>query len=227
MTVHIAEGDDFPVTALWEIAIEFCNRLSRIESLDPCYYKVEEVGKWRCDFNKNGYRLPTEAEWEYACRAGTNTKFYNGDSKEALKLIAWFKDNKIRDKKIKSPQPLGQLKPNSWGLYDMLGNVQEWCNDWYDGDYYENSPQKNPRGPEKPRETDKVSIVATRIASIVGGGKGELPPFYCVVRGGAWFNKDKECRCYLRSYAYPFRPGVYVDTSANSYIGFRVARNAH
>jgi formylglycine-generating enzyme required for sulfatase activity len=85
------------------------------------------------------YRLPTEAEWEYAARAGTRDK-YAGAS--ALRDVAWYGGN-FGDQ----PHPVGQKRPNAWGLYDMLGNVWEWCQDWYEPFYYSTSPQADPTGP--------------------------------------------------------------------------------
>jgi formylglycine-generating enzyme required for sulfatase activity len=108
--------------ASWNDAVEFCSRLSQKE------------GK--------GYRLPTEAEWEYACRAGSTTRFCYGDRDKSLGDYAWYRNNS--GGRI---HPVGQKKPNAFGLYDMHGNVQEWCSDWYDAGYYSQSPVDNPKGP--------------------------------------------------------------------------------
>jgi formylglycine-generating enzyme required for sulfatase activity len=92
-------------------------------------------------------RLPTEAEWEYACRAGTQTPYFFGDDEKQLDDYAWY----IRNgppKTIHRPHPVGQKKPNPWGLYDMYGNVTEWCADWVGSQYYEESPVTDPKGPE-------------------------------------------------------------------------------
>jgi formylglycine-generating enzyme required for sulfatase activity len=88
------------------------------------------------------YRLPSEAEWEYAARAGTTTRYYCGDDEDCIKDIAWYADNSNY-----IAHPVGQREPNAFGLYDMLGNVYEWCNDWYNQGYYDASPEANPKGP--------------------------------------------------------------------------------
>jgi formylglycine-generating enzyme required for sulfatase activity len=89
---------------------------------------------------KAGKRLPTEAEWEYAARAGTRTQFYWGNNMDDN--YAWYMGNAHRQ-----TQPVAQTQPNAWGLYDMSGNVSEWCVDWYDANYYRSSPDRNPQGP--------------------------------------------------------------------------------
>ena len=122
-------------------AVRFCNARSRAEGLDPCYNEENE-DKNECNFQANGYRLPTEAEWEYACRAGTDSDFFFGSDARRLGDCGWFKENSA-----KKTHPAGQKQPNPWGLYDMTGNVAELCNDVYEKGYYKSSPARNPRGP--------------------------------------------------------------------------------
>jgi formylglycine-generating enzyme required for sulfatase activity len=107
--------------------------------LSPCY-RIEGEQVHRIP-RSDGYRLLTEAEWEYACRAGTITRWSFGDEESRLSEFAWFGENAKGQ-----PQPVAQKKPNPWGLYDMHGNVWEWVTDWH-GDYPQNS-QSDPTGPE-------------------------------------------------------------------------------
>jgi formylglycine-generating enzyme required for sulfatase activity len=120
-----ARGDRLPVEGVsWWDAIRFCNALSRREGLTPTYRLDRESVEWHP--TANGYRLPTEAEWEYACRAGTTGPRYG-----RLDEIAWYRDNS--DERM---HDVGGKRPNPWGLYDMLGNVWDWCWDVYDPEVY-------------------------------------------------------------------------------------------
>jgi formylglycine-generating enzyme required for sulfatase activity/serine/threonine protein kinase len=124
-------GDDnLPVESVsWEEALDFTKKLAMMD---------KDGGK---------YRLPTEAEWEYACRAGSQAAWSFGSEENALGDYAWFLSNSDR-----KTHPVGQKKPNQWGLYDMLGNVWEWCADWYGEDYYKSSPADDPKGPAAGKE---------------------------------------------------------------------------
>ena len=148
--------------------------------------------RWLSSTEKKNYRLPTEAEWEYACRAGTTTRYFCGDQPEELvrfgnvadqdiakifknpKMIAW-RDGKVIDTDVPFPYlkghdgytwtaPVGSYLPNAFGVYDMHGNVWEWCSDWYADNYYEKSPTEDPKGP---------AAGTTRVAR--GGGFHYLP----------------------------------------------------
>nr|WP_218034077.1 SUMF1/EgtB/PvdO family nonheme iron enzyme [Acrocarpospora corrugata] len=117
-------GPRAPVTDVsWLDAIRFCNLLSRQRDLQPCYTVGEDVA---CDWTADGYRLPTEAEWEYACRAG-----HTGVRYGELDEIAWHRDNSGGE-----PHDVATRTPNAWGLHDMIGNVWEWCWDVYDPAVY-------------------------------------------------------------------------------------------
>ena len=132
------KGDRRPVECVtWYDAARFCNKRSERDGLRPCYDL--ETGK--CDFSADGYRLPTEAEWEYACRARTTGKFHFGGDEKELTYHAW-----VRSTSGEKTHPVGSLDPNPCGLFDMYGNVAEWCNDWYAP-----SPAggADPRGPAK------------------------------------------------------------------------------
>jgi formylglycine-generating enzyme required for sulfatase activity len=124
----------------WLDAVRFCNRLSERHGLRPYYAISDKVVTIRRD--GTGYRLPTEAEWEYACRAGTRARWSCGERREELKKHAWFADNSGL-----VTHPVGKKKPNAWGLFDMHGNVPEWCWDRYGGDSYRVAEVSDPAGP--------------------------------------------------------------------------------
>ena len=106
----------------------------------------ELVDRLNDEYGRTVYRLPTEAEWEYACRAGTTTRWSFGDDYDQLGRYAWYNGN-TSDIGINYAQTVGMKQPNPWGLYDMHGNVLEWCQDWYGN--YQGEPAENPQGPER------------------------------------------------------------------------------
>ena len=148
------KGKDNPVEMVsWDDAQEFCKKVNAASA--------------------QAVRLPTEAEWEYACRAGTSTKYYSGDSEEDLKRVAWYYANSGN-----TTHPVGQKEPNRFGLYDMHGNVWQWCQDWY-GEY-------------------KADAVADPQGSAQGA--------YRVLRGGSWSDNPGYCRSAYRGWVRPGQP---------------------
>ncbi len=142
---------DCPVQRVnWFQAVAFCNWLSRREGLPACYSlsktKPDAEKDWKCDLHAeaSGYRLPSEAEWEYACRAVSQTQYAFGDDERLLPEYGYC--NNISTRQI---WPAGDKLPNGWGLFDMHGNVWEWCWDWFDSAYYRESPDRDPNGPAR------------------------------------------------------------------------------
>lgn len=125
--LHNIELDSAPVVNIsWYDAISFCNLLSKECGLKECYTNDRNSNDVLCDWNANGYRLPTDSEWQYACKAGSAGYRYG-----KIEDIAWYNENsngEIHD--------VGKKEPNNWGLYDMLGNTWEWCWDLYDENRY-------------------------------------------------------------------------------------------
>ena len=136
------------------------------------------------------YRLPTEAEWEYACRAGTSTAFHFGQSLSSDQANFNGKYPAGDGKEgpyLRKTAPVGSYQPNAYGLYDMHGNVAEWCADWYDPQYYFDSPDEDPLGPP-------FGVVDTGFSN--NGNEN----FFVVVRGGCWADDGRACRS---AYRYP------------------------
>ncbi len=173
-------GDQPMVEVAWAGASEFCS--------------------WLSSKSGQSFRLPTEAEWEYACRAGTKTKHFAGDSYEEIEGYANLFDLTAQEEMharvstipwedhFAYSAPVGSFSANPWGLYDMIGNVSEWCADWYDYDYYKNSPSKDPKGP--------------------------ATGFKKVIRGGSWNSTNSAVACYLRD-------SRVISTSGEA-VGFRI-----
>jgi formylglycine-generating enzyme required for sulfatase activity len=143
----------FPVENVsWHDAVKFCSALSALPA--------EKAAGRR-------YRLPTEAEWEYACRAGTTTKYHSGGDEDDLKVVGWYLTNGSY-----GTQEVGQKQSNAWGLFDMHGNVYQWCSDWYGKGYYGEGDKTDPEGPKKSNNR--------------------------VLRGGFWYGSAESCRAAAR-----------------------------
>ncbi len=187
---------DNPVEQVtWINAASFCNELSKQQGLTPVYNESD----WTTDWTANGYRLPTEAEWEYACRAGTRTRFSFGNAleipdfgdsyREIGDQYMWWKGNNTYSGNEAGAKEVGLKQPNPWNLYDMHGNVWEWCNDWW----------------EEP--SNRGSIVDP---------KGENSGSTRVYRGGSWGSESWYCRSAFRDALGPY----YMNVSR----GFRLCR---
>ncbi len=168
-------SDRHPVENVsWLDAVKFCNKLSEMEGLKP-FYEINRKAVRVLAWPGPGYRLPTEAEWEYACRANAPTpqRYSFGDNSGSLGEFAWYWENSGI-----ATHPVGEKRPNGFGLFDMHGNVCEWCWDWYSEDYYKESTSDDPRGP--------AAGAADR-----------------VFRGGCWYRDARGCRSAYRDGIVP------------------------
>ncbi len=177
------------VTVSWYGAVAYCNWRSGEEGYESCY----DLSTWVCNFSKHGYRLPTDAEWEYAAHGGNHNPYYrfpwsdtishsqaNYNADQSYSYDLSYPNGYHPDYNDVKPytSPVGSFAPNSYGLYDMAGNVWEWCNDWYDAEYYYESPYDNPTGP--------------------GPASGVR-----ILRGGCWRDDAYHCRVATKLISNP------------------------
>ena len=195
-TIKYGLGANYPAyNVSWYAILKYCNLRSVKEELAPCYriggstnpndwgsiptFKDSIWDAVICDWNANGYRLPTEAEWEYAARGATNEPDYLYSGSDKIEYVAWYLDNSED-----TSHPVGEKKDNSIGIYDMSGNIWEWCWDRYSDSYYRSSPRNNPVGP---------SSGLSR-----------------VFRGGGWNYNASLCRVANRADGAPYESYIFV-----------------
>jgi sulfatase modifying factor 1 len=175
-------SNDPVVVVSWYGAVAYCNWRSQQENWEQCY----DLTTWTCDFSKIGFCLPTEAEWEYAARGGLSGKRYPwGDtiSRNEANYGGWEYDPIWYDGIPPYTSPVGSYPPNNYGLYDMAGNVSDFCYDWYDEFYYDVSPTDNPTGP--------------------ASGSWRIN------RGGTWYDATFHCRVAGRRATHPYSVSEY------------------
>jgi formylglycine-generating enzyme required for sulfatase activity/WD40 repeat protein len=158
----------------WNDAVAFCNWLSEREKLSSCY-RGDEQGDWTISPAGDGYRLPTEAYWEYACRAGTTTHYSFGDDASTFGEYGW--SSKVGS--ASNAHPAGGKLPNPFGLYDMHGNVDEWCHDWFSPNYYGRLPANDPTGPASgDNRIHRGGALGWPIVRSRSAFRGSYPPHY-------------------------------------------------
>ncbi len=180
------------VEVTWYGSAAYCNWRSGQEGLQPCY----DLPTWNCNFSNNGYRLPMEAEWEYAARGGQHNPYYKypwGNAEDGSKANWSESGDPYESGPYPWTTPVGYYSPNGYGIYDTSGNVWEWCNDWYDWEYYDYSPYNNPHGPASGT--------------------------FRVCRSASWGSSPWVCRLARRSWCPP-------DISDYGLVGFRIVRTA-
>ncbi|MCI0495557.1 formylglycine-generating enzyme family protein [candidate division KSB1 bacterium] len=195
---YFIDRPDYPVVNInWFDAIAYCNWRSELEGLTPCY----NLSNGACDTTKAGYRLPSEAEWEYAARGKVYGKQFPWGTDDIMPDSCNYQEysGALNAKMAKfennhGPLPVASFKQAGFGLYDMAGNVSEWCHDWYDAEYYADSPKKNPMGPAS--GSDRVC------------------------RGGDWYRSAEYLRVFHRDNKKP------DSTTRLTYRGFRIIRQA-
>ena len=194
--------NDPMVEVSWYGAVAYCNWRSGQEDYQSCY----DLSTWDCDFSKDGYRLPTEGEWEYAARGGLDGQLFPWGATIAHSQANYYSSTSygydVSPTRDYHPSwndgiepytaPVGSFPANGYGLCDMAGNVWQWCNDWYSSSYYSSTPQDNPTGPASGN--------------------------YRVMRGGAWSSSAYACRVSNRS--------SYNPTYRYGFLGFRICGRA-
>jgi len=197
---NAADANGPLIEVTWFGAASYCDWLSLQEGLTRAYDHDDWAANAWDVYDAEGYRLPTEAEWEYACRAGTQTAFSSGDiesgdcTETSINSIAWYCGTSPS-----GPQDVGTKAANQWGLFDMTGNVWEWCNDWY-----------GPYDVPEPSTPDEVIWVVNPVGPQEGANR--------IIRGGRWLLASTLCRSASRMMADPYYRGIN--------IGFRPAITA-